>query len=79
MNKTAENNNLPIEYNGNIYRCLRRPTSGSDFGKWEFLYNGGWHEVISFPIRSELNNLVYKHEHDMVKFARNETIKTGTE
>lgn len=79
MEKSDENNSLPIEYNGNIYRCVRRSESGNDFGKWDFLYNGKWHEVISYPIRSELNNLQYKYEKDMVRNPRSEVFKTGEE
>ena len=77
MKKSDENNNELIEYNGTIYKCVRRSSSGNDFGKWDFLYSGTWHEVISYPIRSELNNLQYKYEKNMVIDARTETIKTG--
>lgn len=79
MAKSDENNSLVIEYKGTIYKCYRRPDSGSDFGEWGFLYEGGWYNVISYPIRSELNNLIYKYEHGMVKDARIEFFKTGKE
>lgn len=64
MKIIEENNRVVIEYNGSIYRCVREPDSTSDFGKWEFLLNGGWFNVLSYQIRSELNKLEYKFDNE---------------
>lgn len=49
-----------INYNGKTYRCVRPSEHPNDFGRWDFFYKDQWHEVVSFGIRSELNNLQYK-------------------
>ena len=37
------------------YRCILKPSSKHGFGRWEYEYNGKWHEVVNYQIRAELN------------------------
>jgi hypothetical protein len=42
---------------GRNYRCIRKPDSNLDLGRWEFEYKGNWHDVLNRQIRSNLNKL----------------------
>ena len=49
-----------IKMNGKEYRVKRAPRSENDYGEWEFLYNGKWHEVLNYDIRKQLNKELMK-------------------